>query len=133
MKSRYSSRSGFSLIEIMVVVTIMGLLASIVGPRMGIFVGKSYEKAALSQMKSFQTTLELYKLKHGSFPTTRQGLEVLCQKKGKREPLLSKIPLDPWGNPYIYKKVSSDCEITSYGAGGKIGGEGEEADIVMSF
>ncbi len=132
---------GFTLIELMVVIVILGILAAIVAPRI---VGRSDEARvaeARVQIKNFETALKLYRLDNGSYPTTEQGLEALIEKPtvgviprrwrdgGYLES--NKIPLDPWGNPYIYVSpgLHGDYDIISYGADGVRGGEGFDSDI----
>jgi general secretion pathway protein G len=133
--------AGFTLIEMLVVVVIIGVLASIVGPR---FFGKADEAkiaAAKSQIEIFGMALDSYQLDTGYFPTSEQGLKALVEKpntgnvpKNWRGPYLRKreIPLDPWGRPYIYVspgKRNPDYDISSLGKDGKEGGDGEDGDI----
>lgn len=128
---------GFTLIELLIVMVILGLLAALVGPRMFGKVGKSKQKAAKAQIGLFETALDTYRLDVGKYPTTEQGLEALRRKPDGVEnwdgPYLPKeIPLDPWGHPYIYRCPGEhgDYDIISYGADGRPGGSGEDADIV---
>lgn len=128
--------NGFTLIEILIVMVIIGLLAALVGPRMFGKVGKSKQKAAKAQISLLETALDTYRLDVGKYPTTDMGLEVLRIKPDDLEnwdgPYLPKeIPLDPWGKPYEYRSPSEhgDYEIVSYGADNSPGGEGEETDI----
>ena|SRR6056297_1336885 len=128
---------GFTLIELLIVMIILGLLAALVGPRMFGKIGKSKQQAARAQISMFETALETYRLDVGTFPTEAKGLEALRRPpagaKNWDGPYLPKeVPPDPWGNPYIYRYPSqnSDFEIISYGADGRSGGEGENADIV---
>jgi len=133
---------GFTLIELMVVIIILGILAGLVLPR---FMGRTEEakrtKARL-QIENLESALKLYKLDNGSYPTTDQSLEALVQKptagvipKNWREGgYLEKgqIPLDPWGKPYVYLSPgvkNKDFDLKSMGADGEEGGEGENADI----
>ena len=132
------SQAGVTLIELLVVVTIIALFASLVGPRLFRQVGRSRATAARAQISSFQTALGVYKLDTGQFPTTVQGLEALRTKpeelKGWDGPYLPQdIPLDPWGNPYVYKfpgEHGDEPDLISYGADGRAGGEGEDNDIL---
>ncbi len=125
---------GFTFIELMVVVIILGILAAIVLPK---FTGRTREariKAAESQIQVFSTALEAYELDNGRYPTTEQGLEALVKKptippipKNWKGPYLQKkIPKDPWGNPYIYKCPGThnpgSYDLYSYGPDGKEGG-----------
>ena len=134
-------QKGFTLIEVLVVVFILGILAALVAPKM---LGRTDDaKIAQTklQMKNLETALKLYKLDSGMFPTTDQGLEALV-KKPETEPVPKKykddgylektaIPKDAWGNPYLYLSPGShrDFDIISYGSDGKPGGEGKDADI----
>jgi len=134
---RSRKNQGFTLIELLIVMVILGLLAALVGPRMFGKVGKSKQKAAKAQISLFETTLDTYRLDVGKYPNAEQGLEALRVKPDGEEkwdgPYLSKdVPLDPWGNPYVYESPSDhgDYEIMSLGADGSPGGDGEDADIV---
>ncbi len=133
---------GFTLIELMVVIVILGILAGLVLPR---FMGRTEEakktKARL-QIENLESALKLYKLDNGAYPSTEQGLEALVQKpaaglvpKNWREGGYlekSKVPEDPWGRPYVYLSPgvkNKDFDLKSLGADGEDGGEGESADI----
>jgi general secretion pathway protein G len=135
MKRRRKKEKGFSLIELLIVMVIMGLLAALVGPRMFGKVGKSKQNAARSQMALFETALDTYRLDVGKYPSTEQGLQALRSKPSDEEkwdgPYLPKsVPKDPWGHPYIYKRVDNgEVEMISLGANGTEGGEGEDKDI----
>ena len=132
---------GFTLLEIIVVVFILSLLAAIVAPKI---IGRTDDariEAAKVQIKNFETALKLFKMDNGFYPDTQQGLEALVEKpatgtipqKYKEGGYLEqkRIPLDPWGNPYVYVSpgLNGDYDILSYGADGKEGGEGKNADI----
>ncbi len=129
---------GFSLIELLVVMVILGLLAALVGPRLFKNVGKSKVTATKAQIATFMGALGQYKLDVGTFPATDEGLLALRVKPSSARnwegPYLTKdVPMDPWGNPYLYKypgEHGEEPEIISLGADGREGGEGENADIV---
>jgi general secretion pathway protein G len=128
--------SGFTLLELLVVMVIIGLLVGYVGPRYFSQIGKSEIQAARAQIDAFEKTLELYRIDTGHFPTTEQGLAALFVKPASepkwRGPYLKKDPpLDPWGNPYSYRSPGQrgDFDILSLGKDGQPGGEGEAADI----
>lgn len=139
--SKHRNNKGFTLLEIIVVVFILSILAAIVAPKI---IGRTDDARvteAKVQIKNFETALKLFKIDNGFYPDTQQGLEALIQKptsgqipKKYREGGYlehKKIPLDPWGNPYIYVSpgLGGDFDIISQGADGKEGGEGKEADI----
>ena len=131
------NKNGFTLIEILIVMVILGLLAALVGPKMFGKVGKSRQKTAKVQISLFETSLDTFRLDMGRYPTTEEGLEALREKPSNSDkwdgPYLPKrIPLDPWQNPYEYKAPGEEGEydIISYGADGKSGGEKENKDIV---
>lgn len=135
-KRNRTHQRGFTLIEILIVMVIIGLLAALVGPRMFGKVGKSKQKAAKAQISMFETALDTYRLDVGKYPTTDMGLEALRIKPDDLEkwdgPYLPKeIPMDPWGHPYEYRSPSEhgDYEIVSYGGDGSPGGEEEDMDI----
>jgi general secretion pathway protein G len=128
---------GFTLIEMLIVMVIIGLLAALVAPRMFGKVGKSRQKAAKAQISLFETALDTYRLDVGKYPTTEMGLQALRERPEDVEkwdgPYLPKeIPTDPWGHPYEYKSPGDNGEydILSFGADGNPGGEGEDVDIV---
>jgi general secretion pathway protein G len=128
---------GFTLIELLIVMIILGLLASLVGPRMFGKVGKSKQKAAKAQIGLFETALDTYRLDVGKYPTNEQGLQALRVKPSDVEnwdgPYLPKeLPLDPWGHSYVYRCPGEhgDYDIISYGADGSSGGSDEDQDIV---
>jgi general secretion pathway protein G len=131
---------GFSLLELLVVLLIIGLLASLVGPRLFTKVDSSRVQTALVQIKNFKGTLETMRLDVGRFPTQDEGLQMLTKppvddriKARWRGPYLDEeVPLDPWGNPYQYSLPGSGGQpfaLYSFGADGKRGGEGYDADI----
>ena len=128
---------GFTLVEILVVIIIIGLLAALVGPRLFGKVGMAKLKAAKAQIELFGTALDAMRLDVGKYPTSEEGLKALREKPSGMEnwkgPYLSKeIPNDPWGKPYIYKSPGEqgDYDLMSYGLDGAPGGEGENEDVV---
>ena len=135
-RSRQLER-GFTLIEILVVIIIIGLLAALVGPKLFGKVSTAKQKAAKAQIELFGTALDIFRLDVGRYPTTEEGLKALREKpsgvEGWQSPYLPKeIPLDPWGKPYVYKSPSEhgEYDLISYGLDGVEGGEGENLDIV---
>ena len=127
---------GFTLLELLVVMVIIGLLAGIVAPRYFSQVGKSKVTNAKGQIKLFADALQAFATDTGHFPTTEQGLTSLVTRPQNeaawRGPYLTKgVPNDPWGNPYVYKSPGEhgDFDLLSYGKDGQPGGEGENADI----
>lgn len=145
MKSRLSvvniKDNGFTLIELMVVIVILGILAAVIAPRI---IGRTDEAKVTEtkvQIKNLETAIKMYKLDNGQYPTTEQGLNALVERpaigvipKNWREGGYlekRKVPLDPWGNQYIYISpgLHGDYDIFSYGADGVNGGERFDADI----
>lgn len=131
-------QKGFTLIELMVVVIILGLLAGVVGPQVMKHLGTSKVKTAKLQIEDLGAALDLYRLEVGSYPSTSQGLEALVSEpsgvSGWNGPYLrkNKIPEDPWGNEYHYRFPGEHgaYDLYSLGADNADGGEGENQDIV---
>ncbi len=140
-RKQFIFESGFTLLEIIVVVFILSLLVAIVAPKI---MGKTDDAKiteAKVQIRNFETALKMFKIDNGFYPSTEQGLDALIKKPvtgqipsayrdgGYLEQ--HKIPLDPWGNPYVYLSPGAhgDFDIISFGADGKEGGEGKDADI----
>jgi general secretion pathway protein G len=128
--------TGFTLLELLVVMVIIGLLAGYVGPKYFSQIGKSETKAANAQIVAIGQALDIYRLDTGKYPTTEQGLLALEKKPDGNTnwngPYLKKaLPLDPWGKPYNYKFPGEhgDYDLFSYGKDGQPGGTGEAADI----
>jgi general secretion pathway protein G len=129
-------RKGFTLLELLVVVVIIGLLASYVAPKYFSQVGKSEIQVARAQIDAFEKALDQYRLDLRRYPTTEQGLKALVERPMSETqwagPYLRKVvPLDPWGKPYVYRApgAKSDYDLLSYGKDGQPGGTGENADI----
>ncbi len=126
------NKAGFTLIELLIVIVILGLLASLVAPKMFGKEESSKIKIAETQMKMLETALDTYRLDVGAYPDSLSEL-ISSNKKNWDGPYLPKeVPADPWGNPYIYSKPGKDgkdYQMLSYGADGKSGGEEKGADI----
>jgi len=130
--------AGVTLIEMLVVVTIIALFAALVAPRMLKKSDAARVTAARAQINSFMTALGTYKLDTGLFPTTEQGLQALREKPTDVNQwagpyLPQEIPVDPWGHPYLYKypgEHGDEPDVICYGADGQPGGDGTNADIV---
>lgn len=141
INKRNNKQAGFTLLEIIVVVFILGILAALVAPKI---IGRTDDARitdAKVQIRNLETALKLFKMDSGFYPDTQQGLESLIEKpttgripqKYREGGYLEqkKIPADPWGNPYVYVSpgLHGDFDIISYGANGKEGGQGKDADI----
>ncbi len=128
---------GFTLLELLVVMVILGLLAALVGPRIFGKVGKAKIKAAKAQISLLEAALDEFRLDVGRYPSTEEGLKALIEKPADGEnwdgPYLKKklVPKDPWGRPYKYKCPGDhgEYDLYSYGRDGQPGGEGEDKDI----
>jgi general secretion pathway protein G len=130
------SSAGFTLLELLVVVVIIGLLAGFVAPRYFGQVGKSELAVAKAQIDALEKALDQYRLDIGSYPNNEFGLKALVERPADQPkwagPYLRKaVPLDPWGKPYVYKVPGEkgDFDLASYGKDGQPGGTGEAADI----
>jgi general secretion pathway protein G len=129
---------GFTLLELLVVIVILGLLAAYVGPKYFAQLGKSEVTIAKAQIEAFEKSLDTFRLDVGRYPTTEEGLNSLVTAPASagakwNGPYLKKgVPPDPWGHPYQYKAPGSksEFEIISLGRDGQPGGSGEDADIV---
>ena len=137
-KSR-TSQGGFSLVEILVVLVIMGLLISVVAPTVLNRADDARIQKVHADFKAIETSLKIYRLDNYVYPTTEQGLEALVERSTldpeprnfKADGYLPELPLDPWGRPYIYLEPGEHgaTDIYSLGADGLSGGEGQNADI----
>jgi general secretion pathway protein G len=133
---RFGCNSGFTLLELLVVIVIIGLLAGYVAPRYFSQVGKAEIQVAKAQIESLDKALDQFRLDTRHYPSAEQGLEVLVTKPanepGWSGPYLKKaVPNDPWGRAYVYRVPGGNGEfdLLSYGRDGKPGGSGEDADI----
>lgn len=132
---------GFTLIEMLVVLTIIGLVMGLIGPRVLGYLAESRVKAARLQIESFSSSLDLFYLDTGRYPTTAEGLDALAQRPADvavwNGPYLKggRVPLDPWSHPYQYRSPADNdrpYEIVSFGSDGREGGTGNAADISSS-
>lgn len=132
---RKHAQAGFTLIEIMVVVFILGLLVTLVAPKIIGRTDDARRTKAAADIKGIEEALHLFKLDNGFYPSTSQGLEVLVASSGgaghnyNADGYLPKVPEDPWGNPYVYVSDGQSIMIKCYGADGQDGGDGKNADI----
>lgn len=132
---KLNDKKGFTLVELLVVMVIIGLIAALVGPRLFPKLGKGKQAAAKAQIELLGQALDQYRLDTGSYPTTEQGLNALMTNPGVDKwegPYLKKgLPVDPWGKTYIYQHPGShgEYDLFSYGRDGKPGGEGEDKDV----
>ena len=132
------SEGGFTLVELLVVITIIALIMGIVGPRVLNYLSESKTKAAKIQIESFASALDLYYLDTGRYPAGSEGLAALVRRPGNVQawngPYLKGgvVPADPWGNPYVYRSPGQDgrtYDILSFGSDGTEGGTGAAADV----
>lgn len=132
--------SGFTLIEILIVVVILGILGAVVVPNILSRPDTARVQAAQTDLRALSQTLEIYRLDNFQYPSSEQGLESLIDRpSGIPEPknwnpegYLKKLPTDPWGSPYLYEKAGSSYSLISLGADGQEGGEGFDADIRLN-
>jgi general secretion pathway protein G len=134
-----TDQAGFTLVEMLVVLTIIALILGLVGPRVLNYLSESRVKTAKLQIESFGSSLDLFYLDNGRYPTTSEGLNALVQRPTGIEvwngPYIkgAKVPSDPWGHPYQYRSPveneNAPYEVVSYGSDGREGGTGTAADI----
>lgn len=141
IRCRFADRRGFTLIEIMVVMVILGILAGLIIPRIMGRPEEARRTKARIQIESIETALKLYKLDNGSYPTTEQGLQALVELPSvdklasawREGGYLEKgrVPKDPWDHEYVYlcPGIHGDLDLVSYGSDGETGGEGKDMDI----
>ncbi len=132
-------QGGFTLLEILIVVAILGILATIIVPKIMKRPEEARRTKAKIDIKAIETALNLYRLDNGVYPSTEQGLEALVTKpttgvipkNWNEEGYLDKNPKDPWGNPYVYLSpgLHREIDLESYGADVMDGGEGKDADV----
>lgn len=128
---------GFTLLELLVVIVIIGLLAAYVGPKYFSQIQRSEITVAKAQIEAFGKALDTYRIDMGRYPVSEQGLEALVRQpdnnsKWRGPYLKSDIPLDPWGNPYRYQQPGLgglEYQVLSFGKDGKPGGSGDDADL----
>ena len=130
------AQAGFTLLELLVVMVIIGLLAGYVGPRYFAQIGKSETKAARAQIDALEKALDQYRLDTGHYPSSEQGLLALMvappgEARWQGPYLRKAVPMDPWGRPYVYiiPGQKSEFDLMSYGKDGRPGGSGDGADI----
>lgn len=130
---------GFTLLELLVVMVILGLLASYVGPKYFAQLGKSKTTVAKAQIEAFERSLDAFRIDVGRYPTSEEGLAALVARPGNASNwngpyLRAQIPSDPWGRDYVYRSPGgqSEFDVISYGQDGQPGGTGEAADIVSA-
>lgn len=134
----FADQQGFTLVEMLVVITIIALIMSVAGPRVLTFLTESKVKAAKIQIESFSSALDLYFIDTGRYPSKSEGLNALVQRPTNVAvwggPYLkgNSVPSDPWGKPYLYNAPGQGApyDLISYGADGQEGGNGPAADII---
>jgi general secretion pathway protein G len=139
MKKSFLSSRGFTLIEVMVVIVILGVLAALIVPKIMSRPDEARVAAARQDIATLMQALKLYRLDNKRYPSTEQGLQALVAKPGsgpaadnwKAGGYVERLPLDPWGKPYqyLYPGLHGELDVFSFGADGQPGGEGIDADI----
>ncbi|WP_281556597.1 type II secretion system major pseudopilin GspG [Thalassomonas sp. RHCl1] len=128
----YKNR-GFTMMELLIVIVILGLLTSLVAPKFFDKLGTAERKVAAAQMSAFETALDTYRLDLGKYPAKLEDLRAGTESRWDGPYLPKEVPLDPWGNPYVYKNPGENGQpysIMSYASDGKQGGEGADSDII---
>ena len=138
MRQQHRRSAGFTLLELLVVIVIIGLLAGYVAPRYFSQVGRSEIQVARAQIDSLEKALDQYRLDMRRYPSAEEGLDALVARPASAQswhgPYLKKaVPSDPWGRPFVYRVPGEkgDFELASLGRDGKPGGAGDDADIVL--
>ena len=136
MNRRFRKNRGFTLLELLVVMVIIGLLVGYVGPRYFSQIGKSETKAARAQIDALEKALDQYRIDTGHYPSNEQGLAALNERPANEAnwsgPYLKRaVPLDPWGRAYLYKMPGEhgELDLLSLGKDGQMGGSGDAADV----
>jgi general secretion pathway protein G len=139
MKQRYSLRAGFSLIELLIVIVILGGLVAVVAPGLMDAADGAKRDTVCLKMNDLKKRLDMFKLDNGLYPDTEEGFQALVQNPDadkypnyRAKPYLKSIPKDSWKTPFVYVKKGSDFELISFGADRKEGGEGSNQDILFS-
>lgn len=133
MRTLPNKHSGFTMIELLIVIVILGLLASLVAPKFFAQLGTAERGIAATQMNAFETALDTYRLDVGRYPEKLEELRKSDNPRWNGPYLPKDIPLDPWGNPYVYAldgEGDVPYTVRSYGADGKPGGEGSDEDVI---
>lgn len=141
-RSQLNKHLGFTLIEIMIVVVILGVLAALVVPNMMGKAGDARQVAAASDLRAIANALDMYRLENFTYPSTDQGLKALVEKPSGYPPAphwnpngyLRKLPKDPWGNEYLYISpgTENDFDLLTLGGDGRSGGSGEAKDVSLA-
>jgi general secretion pathway protein G len=142
MRAERDTRTGFTLVEILVVIIVIAVLATLVAPNVFRHVGRAKDATARAQIELLASAIEAYRLDNDAYPTTEQGLAALRtlptadpRPRDWRGPYLRReVPVDPWGHPYLYRSPGTanpeTYDLLSLGRDGQEGGEGEDADLL---